>query len=51
MDEWLDWRLRRIAIHEHMEWLRRDGELLNDPHAEEIDQVPPDSSESLARAK
>lgn len=22
---WLDWRLRRVALHEHGEWLRRNG--------------------------
>lgn len=29
---WLAWRLGRIAIHESLEWLRRDGKPLFDPH-------------------
>jgi len=28
----LDWRLGRVASHEHREWLRYRGEALNDPH-------------------
>lgn len=29
----LDWRLGRVASHEHREWLRYRGAALNDPHA------------------
>lgn len=28
----LDWRLGRVASHEHREWLRYRGAALNDPH-------------------
>lgn len=28
----LDWRLGRMASHEHREWLRYNGQALNDPH-------------------
>ncbi len=29
---WMDWRLRRCALHEHREFLRFKGEILFDPH-------------------
>ena len=32
---WILDRLKRIAIHETCEWLRVDGKLVLDPHAEE----------------
>lgn len=32
-DEWILWRLERIASHEVREWLRRDGAPIFDPHA------------------
>jgi hypothetical protein len=35
LETWLAWRLRRIESHESREWLRRDGQLISDPHAHE----------------
>lgn len=35
---WLDWRLMRIAIHEHREWFRVAGKPYSDPHGE---RMPP----------
>lgn len=29
--EWVDWRVRRVAIHEHEEFLRHNGQRINDP--------------------
>jgi hypothetical protein len=36
--EWLFWRLRQIEIHECMEWFKRRGQSVFDPHA---DKDPP----------
>lgn len=33
--DWLDWRLKRLAIHEHHENFRIDGKVRTDPHADE----------------
>ena len=37
--DWLDWRLKRLAIHEHHENFRIDGKVRIDPHAEEYFNV------------
>jgi hypothetical protein len=29
---WILWRICQIELHEAREWLRRDGEMLYDPH-------------------
>lgn len=29
---WMSWRLQRIESHESREWLRRNGDLVSDPH-------------------
>lgn len=34
LEEWLAWRLCRLATHEVREFLRRDGKPIYDPHAE-----------------
>ena len=34
----LSWRLRRIEIHESMEWLKLNGKAIYDPHRFEADQ-------------
>lgn len=34
VDEWVLWRLERIASHEVREWLRRDGVQVSNPHEE-----------------
>lgn len=31
---WLDWRLLRVATHEHREFFRVNGKPYSDPHAE-----------------
>jgi len=31
-NDFIEHRLRRLAVHEHLEWLRLDGEPLYDPH-------------------
>lgn len=31
---WLSWRLARIATHESREFLKRNGKVVSDPHAE-----------------
>lgn len=36
--EWLAWRCARIEVHEMREFLRIDGELPFDPHADGADQ-------------
>lgn len=33
LDRYLEERLRRCIIHEHLEFFRRDGQILFDPHA------------------
>lgn len=33
LQRWLFWRLRRIEVHEAMEFFKVDGELVWDPHA------------------
>lgn len=33
LDRWMAYRCQRIEIHESREWLRRNGVLVNDPHA------------------
>jgi hypothetical protein len=33
---WLEYRLRRIAVHEHREWFRVNGRPYSDPHAERL---------------
>ena len=45
---WLDWRLKRLAIHEHHENFRIDGKVWVDPHAEEYwDAVPQRTPETF----
>jgi hypothetical protein len=34
LKEWLLWRLIEVEVHECREFLRYDGELVSDPHAE-----------------
>jgi hypothetical protein len=29
----VEWRLRRISRHEHREWFKVDGRVVDDPHA------------------
>lgn len=41
-EQWLSWRLSQIEVHESMEWLRKGGKPLFDPHAE-----PPTDREGL----
>lgn len=36
-DLWISERLRRIEIHESMEWLQVDGKAVFDPHRENAD--------------
>lgn len=31
---WLFWRLKQAVIHEAMEWFKRDGQVVYDPHAD-----------------
>jgi hypothetical protein len=38
LEEWLAWRLGRIEVHEMREFLKRDGRVLFDPHAEYADR-------------
>lgn len=38
LDLWVSNRLRRIEIHESLEWFRIKGELFIDPHAENSDR-------------
>lgn len=33
LEEWLAWRLGRLEQHEMREFLKRDGEVIYDPHA------------------
>jgi hypothetical protein len=37
-DLFVSWRLRRIEIHESMEWLKVNGECVIDPHRETADR-------------
>jgi hypothetical protein len=37
-EQWLLWRLMRIATHEVREWLKKDGKPIVDPHADGADQ-------------
>lgn len=37
-ENWLAWRLGRLEIHEMREFLKRDGEVIFDPHAEYADR-------------
>lgn len=32
-ERWIAWRLGRIEVHEMREFLKRDGEVIFDPHA------------------
>lgn len=34
LEEWLAWRLGRLEVHEMREFLKRDGVVIFDPHAE-----------------
>jgi hypothetical protein len=36
LDKWLAWRIARIEIHESLEFLRREGRPVFDPHAQEV---------------
>jgi hypothetical protein len=38
LDEFICWRLTRIASHEVREWLRRGGRPVFDPHADGADR-------------
>src|SRR3954454_25179958 len=38
LGEWLAWRLRRLEVHECMEWFKFEGKPWVDPHRPEADQ-------------
>ena len=38
LEEWLAWRLGRLEIHEMREFLKRNGQIIFDPHAEYADR-------------
>lgn len=38
LERWLMWRLGRIEIHEMREWFKRDGKVVDSPHAPNADR-------------
>lgn len=34
----VDWRLQRIANHEHREWFKLNGRVISDPHAPDANE-------------
>lgn len=38
LEKWLMWRLARIEVHEMREFFKRDGKVIDSPHAEFADR-------------